>query len=41
VGILGQFYWYVLFPVHQLVFAGMLKGTVEAMGRLTNQPGAN
>jgi hypothetical protein len=32
VGILGQLYWYVLFPVHQLVFAGLLKGTVNAMG---------
>jgi uncharacterized protein YbjT (DUF2867 family) len=31
VGILGQLYWYILFPIHQLVFAGMLKGIVKAM----------
>ena len=32
VGLLGQLYWYVLYPLHQLVFAGMLKGIVTAMG---------
>jgi hypothetical protein len=31
-GVLGQLYWYLLYPVHQLVFAGMLKGIVDAMG---------
>ena len=31
VGILGQLYWYILFPIHQFVFAGMLKGIVKAM----------
>jgi hypothetical protein len=32
VGVLGQLYWYLLYPVHQLVFAGMLRGLVRAMG---------
>jgi uncharacterized protein YbjT (DUF2867 family) len=31
VGLLGQLYWYILFPIHQFVFAGMLKGIVKAM----------
>jgi uncharacterized protein YbjT (DUF2867 family) len=30
-GILGQLYWYILFPIHQFVFAGMLRGIVKAM----------
>jgi len=25
-GLLGRFYWYALYPVHHLVFSGMLKG---------------
>lgn len=31
VGVLGQLYWYLLYPVHQFVFAGMLGGIVHAM----------
>lgn len=31
-GVLGQIYWYLLYPVHQFVFAGMLRGIVGAMG---------
>jgi uncharacterized protein YbjT (DUF2867 family) len=30
VGFFGQVYWYALFPIHQLVFSGMLKGIVAA-----------
>ncbi|GAC1671271.1 MAG: hypothetical protein NVS9B4_26820 [Candidatus Acidiferrum sp.] len=30
VGVLGQLYWYLLYPVHQMIFAGMLKGIVRA-----------
>jgi hypothetical protein len=30
VGFLGQLYWYSLYPAHQLVFGGMLKGIVTA-----------
>ena len=30
-GVLGQLYWYVLYPVHQFVFAGMLRGIVRGM----------
>ncbi len=33
VGLLGQLYWYVLYPVHRFVFAGMLAGIVRAMQR--------
>jgi uncharacterized protein YbjT (DUF2867 family) len=35
IGVLGQLYWYVLYPVHQFVFAGMLRGIVRAMGEST------
>lgn len=31
VGVLGQIYWYLLYPMHQFVFAGMLRGIVRAM----------
>jgi hypothetical protein len=30
VGWLGRVYWYALFPLHQLVFAGMLRGIARA-----------
>ena len=30
-GVLGQLYWYLLYPVHQFVFAGMLREIVRAM----------
>ena len=30
VGLWGLAYWYGIYPLHQLVFAGMLKGIVEA-----------
>lgn len=30
-GILGWLYWYVLYPVHRLMFAGMLRGIVKAI----------
>ncbi len=31
VGLFGHLYWYTLYPLHQLVFAGMLRGMVKAM----------
>jgi uncharacterized protein YbjT (DUF2867 family) len=31
-GVLGQLYWYLLYPVHQFIFAGMLRGIARAMG---------
>ena len=31
VGVLGHLYWYLLYPMHQFVFAGMLRGIVRAM----------
>lgn len=33
VGLFGLAYWYSLYPMHRLVFAGMLKGLVKAMRR--------
>jgi uncharacterized protein YbjT (DUF2867 family) len=33
VGVLGQIYWYLLYPVHQFVFGGMLTRIVQAMGK--------
>ncbi len=32
-GLIGPFYWYALWPVHQFVFAGMLKGLARAVER--------
>jgi uncharacterized protein YbjT (DUF2867 family) len=32
VGILGEIYWYALYPIHKLMFAGMLRSIVKAMG---------
>lgn len=37
VGILGLIYWYALYPVHRLVFAGMLKAIARAAERPTNE----
>ena len=31
-GIMGQLYWYSLYPVHHFVFSGMLNAMVRAMG---------
>jgi hypothetical protein len=30
-GLMGQLYWYALYPIHRLVFAGTLAGIVGAM----------
>jgi hypothetical protein len=38
VGLSGLAYWYLLFPVHELVFAGMLRGIVAACTRENNTP---
>ncbi|MCL4694756.1 MAG: DUF2867 domain-containing protein [Candidatus Hydrogenedentes bacterium] len=32
VGLLGLAYWYVLYPIHEFVFAGMLRGIAKATG---------
>ena len=34
VGIMGLLYWYALYPLHQFVFQGMLKGLVRVMNSL-------
>jgi hypothetical protein len=33
VGLGGLAYWYALYPVHRLVFAGMLRGIICAVER--------
>ncbi|HSA55541.1 MAG TPA: SDR family oxidoreductase [Gemmatimonadaceae bacterium] len=33
-GVLGLLYWYALFPVHALIFRGMLRGIAKAAARL-------
>ena len=33
VGLLGRVYWYGLYPVHELVFRGMLRGIARAARR--------
>jgi hypothetical protein len=32
VGLLGLLYWYTVYPLHHLVFAGMLRSIVKAVG---------
>jgi hypothetical protein len=32
-GLLGRAYWYSIYPLHQLVFAGMLRGIAAASVR--------
>ena len=32
-GLFGLAYWYALYPIHQLVFAGMLRGIARAAER--------
>jgi uncharacterized protein YbjT (DUF2867 family) len=31
-GLLGRLYWYLSYPIHQLIFEGMLRGIVSAAG---------
>jgi uncharacterized protein YbjT (DUF2867 family) len=33
VGLFGRIYWYALYPLHQIVFRGMLRGIVDAIPR--------
>ncbi len=37
-GLMGTIYWYALFPLHQFVFFGMLKGIADAAGSSISQP---
>ena len=37
VGLFGLAYWYGVFPVHRLVFAGMLRGIADAAERPGNR----
>lgn len=39
VGMFGLLYWYALYPLHQLIFNGMLRGIVKALdGNRVNSP---
>jgi len=40
-GVLGQVYWYGLWPLHQLVFAGLLRGIVREATRVAAVPAAD
>jgi hypothetical protein len=33
VGLFGLLYWYALYPLHELVFAGMLRNVARAAAR--------
>ena len=37
VGLAGLIYWYGIYPLHQMVFAGMLRGLVAAAARTANK----
>ncbi|HEY9421981.1 MAG TPA: SDR family oxidoreductase [Thermoanaerobaculia bacterium] len=39
VGLLGRAYWYALYPLHHLVFGGMLRGIAQAALREMSHPG--
>lgn len=41
VGVFGLLYWYGLYPLHKVIFAGMLRGLVEAMGASAGGASAN
>jgi hypothetical protein len=36
-GLLGLLYWYIIYPVHRLVFAGMLRGVAAAATRTADR----
>jgi hypothetical protein len=36
-GLLGLVYWYALYPVHRMIFAGMLKAIARAAEKPTNE----
>jgi uncharacterized protein YbjT (DUF2867 family) len=38
VGLFGLIYWYALYPLHQLVFGGMLRNVVRAANRDASNP---
>lgn len=37
-GLTGRAYWYLIYPLHQLVFAGMLRGIAAATGASEIRP---
>ncbi len=39
VGLMGLLYWYLLYPLHSRVFAGMLRGIVRAAGKQVSPQG--
>ena len=41
IGILGKMYWYALYPLHQLIFAGMLQAIAYKALALSKKDGTN
>lgn len=39
IGIWGLLYWYVLYPLHMLIFKGMLQGIIKAIGKSVTERG--
>ena len=39
IGILGKMYWYALYPLHQLIFAGMLQAIADKALALSKRAG--
>ena len=37
-GLFGLLYWYGIYPVHVLVFRGMLRGVVRSIGASESRP---
>jgi uncharacterized protein YbjT (DUF2867 family) len=40
-GFWGRLYWYALYPIHRLVFRGMLRGIARATGQLNEESNRN
>ena len=39
IGIFGKMYWYSLYPLHQLIFAGMIKAIADKALALSRRVG--
>ena len=39
IGLFGKIYWYSLYPLHQLIFAGMLQAIADKALTLTKRAG--
>ena len=41
IGLFGKIYWYSLYPLHQLIFAGMLKAIAKKAIALNKKSGTS